>query len=640
MKLNIEQERAAHHVQGPMLVLAGPGSGKTHLLVERICYLIEHVGVPPQKILVITFSKKAAEQMRERFRNRVKGAHYPVCFGTFHSVFYQILSKFYDYSFESILNSKTKREYAAKAGKRLNIDKAYSFAWQNEMIDNICIYKTFEEEYINHDLFKMMSIEEIEQFNSFACEYSKLCDFDGKIDFEDILIKCRNLLFYNNSALEYCHDRFEYILIDEFQDINRCQYETIRMIAGKKSNLFCVGDDDQSIYAFRGARPDILRQFIDDYNECEVVNLSVNYRCMTQIIEAADRLIRHNTDRIERSIQKSALDEEGLVELIECDNSKDEAEKICETVGELVTNHGYMRKDIAVIYRSLHVVSVLEDLLRAKMIPYYNSEKSLILYDVLEITWIISYLRIANGTENISDYLNVLNHPQRNLSREALSPLFINDARPVESKCVYPGRSLIECLLDYYKDDRLMLEKVNKLRNDIIFISHQPPAAAVMYILYGMNLHEDIRKSASQNRQAGDASELIYNIKSRAAAFTNIKAWLEVIDNISENSDENNDDGNKVKNDDTDLDCINLISAHASKGLEYKTVIIAGLTEGLFPHKKSLATDEIEEERRLMYVAMTRAKERLYLCARGKNHGKAISRFVDEVFGNDLKHES
>ena len=629
MKLNKEQERAAHHVQGPMLVLAGPGSGKTHLLVERILYLIDKKGIPPQKILVITFSRKAAEQMQDRFNNRVTGAHYPVVFGTFHSVFYQILSKFYNYSFESILNSKQKREYLAETGKRLNIDKSYSLSWQNDMIEKISTYKTFEEDYLIHDNFRLMDNGDIEEFLKLVNAYGEKCEEEGKIDFEDILIKCRNLLCTNTAALSYCRNKYEYILIDEFQDINKCRYETVKMIAGDDSNLFCVGDDDQSIYAFRGARPDILQSFLADYGNCEIVNLTTNYRCAKQIIDAADRLIRHNAERIDRPIQNAIDNKDGIVELLNCDNSKDESIAICDKISYLISERGYMRKDIAVIYRSAHAVSVLEEMLSKRQIPFYSSEKRVIFYKIPEVTMIISYLKIAKGRADLSDFLNVLNHPDRNLSREALSG--INDSAMPKNLVNnnYPGRQFIESLYDYYCDDADKRIVINKLRSDIWLLSGMSSPAAVNYILYGINLSDDILKKKQKAKETvSDPAALLESIKSRAKEFPITDDWLDFINDCTQ-EEQTQEDLEKMN---SELDCINLLSAHSSKGLEYKVVFIAGLTEGIFPHVKSLDAGEIEEERRLMYVALTRAKECLYLCARGNSHKKAVSRFVGEIF--------
>ncbi len=456
MKLNKEQYRAAHHKDGPMLVLAGPGSGKTHLLVERIRIMIEEEHIPPDNILVITFSKKAARQMQARFLHRIDDRSYPVTFGTFHAVFYHILQE-HDQNISRLITEQEQRDCIKTV---LRSFEHLSAVWTQEesadmILGMITEYKNLGEDmYARNRFAAALDIEEQEEFVKIYERYDAMVRFLGLIDFDDMLIRCLQLFRKHESILRKWQNKYRYILVDEFQDINSVQYDVLRLLAGDSRNVFAVGDDDQSIYAFRGARPELMKKFIHQFVGCRQIVLSVNYRCSEMIIGASDTLIRNNTDRIQRDKQEHIQSHSGgYVYSVHSESTDVQAAFVCDTIIHLMEECSYGYHDFAVLYRSDHCAA--------------------------------RFRHIA-------------------------------------------------------KD-------------------------------YGLPLWSVDRK-----------------------------------------------------------DGVSLMTAHASKGLEFTCVFIIGLQEGLFPHHLSMNAN-IEEERRLMYVAMTRAKQRLYLCALGTKHGKRDSRFISEA---------
>ncbi len=551
MKLNKEQYIAAHHKDGPMLVLAGPGSGKTHLLVERIRIMIEEEQIAPENILVITFSKKAARQMEVRFLKRVAPNKYPVTFGTFHAVFYDILRN-YDPDMNDLITDKQQETFVKKAIDNCGLyggSLCTSFD-PPEMVGLIGAYKNFgKERFIKTGPGKDMDENEISEFLRLYDEYVKLCRSEGLIDFDDMIILCREILYKHEGLLRKWQDKYRYILVDEFQDINDGQYDVLRLLAGDKRNVFAVGDDDQSIYAFRGARPELMQKFLRRFIGCRQVTLTMNYRCSKNIISAADTVIRHNFERMERPMQRHMPSKDGgMVTVVNSESTDVQAAYVCDMIKVLTKEAGYSAKDIAVLYRSAHCakrfIQVAEDLGIGLRITGDGAitPKRVKIHE--------AYIRAHEHKASRADMFLIMNNPPRSLSRESL--------------CDCTGDDYIECMLRYYRDDSTKL--------------------AAVYDLNEMIDSYDVNK------------------------------------NITEDENSENGYGDRV----------NVMTAHASKGLEFKCVFIIGLQEGLFPHVRDMSGNA-EEERRLMYVAMTRAIERLYMCTVSTKHGKRPSRFVKEA---------
>ena len=549
MKLNKEQYRAAHHKDGPMLVLAGPGSGKTHLLVERIRIMIEEYNIPPDNILVITFSRKAARQMQARFEKRVEDRSYPVTFGTFHAVFYHILQD-HDPTTNRLISEEERQKLIANAAAFCGISLPCSEKDDIEALSgHISAYKNFgEEEYFSDGPGSELDIDEKDDIRRLICEYDRLCRKEGFIDFDDMIINCRQLFARHEMILRRWQKKFRYFLVDEFQDINQAQYDVLRLLAGDAMNVFAVGDDDQAIYRFRGACPGLMKKFTQQYRGCRRVDLTMNYRCSENIIGAADTLVRNNKDRFERQIQRHLPSARGgIVEIVHSENTVVQAAFVCDRIEELI-DAGCDPWDIAVLYRSSHCV---------KMFEKTAGERGLAVKDTDGISGVYkrrlkiheAYSKAHNGNISRRDFFLIMNNPDRGLSREAL--------------CNSNG-DYIGDLKRYYADSPQMLDKVFDLERTI----------------------------------------MSYDV-------------------------------NEFPNDTTDKkDMVNIMTAHASKGLEFRCVFVIGLQEGLFPHHKNMTGSSVEEERRLMYVAMTRAKQQLYLCTLGTMYGKRESRFAAEAAKN------
>lgn len=581
--LNNEQLRAVRHTDGPMLVLAGPGSGKTAVLTERVGYLINSHHVNADSILVLTFSNKAADEMKRRFINSY--GNHPVCFGTIHSIFFQILKKYNNYTRDNIITTERSMSIIRDVGIKLeagDIDDK----WCIDMLGCISSYKNTGTCDIKNSEIPFAPIFD---------EYCMRLRNAWLIDFDDMISDCLTLFNDKPEILGFVRDKYHYILVDEFQDCNLIQYKLLKLIAGDSANLYAVGDDDQSIYGFRGATSTIVLDFLNDYPKCDYVELIRNYRCAGEIIDCAYSLINHNRNRKIKSKQlPSVYRGMGEVCVIKTNDAYKEAEEVVRIIRETLKN-GVKTSEIAVLYRSETSSDYLQELLYKLKIDSNRTIHSL--KNREEVKDIVAYLKITQNKHTASDYLRILNKPERRLVRE----------------CVGDGRSR-KAMLEYYKDDEKSRAALSGLFADIDFMKELPPYAAVNYLCKKVGY-----KSSTQDTIPHDLMEL-------SRKNNTINSFLKSIENEPCEKTRVNKTGGIV-----------LQTIHASKGLEYDTVIVIGLQEGIMPHIVLGSDEETEEERRLMYVAMTRAKKRLYLIARGKEeHGKKYSRFIYEL-GIDYK---
>lgn len=556
-QLNKEQTLAVHHVDGPMLVLAGPGSGKTRVLTERIRFLIEQQNISPGNILVLTFSKKAALEMQQRFFKLIGNNSYSVHFGTFHAVFFRILRQYSNSQMES---KKT-------------------YEWKN----------------------KDRGISE-------------------QPDFDAMITDCRKLLLENHEQRRKWQNRYHYILVDEFQDSNEMQYDVLKILAGSRGNLFCVGDEDQSIYGFRGAVPKIMQKFKEDFPLCKQIELTVNYRCSDEIIQTAASLIQNNTDRIKACRQRTAVKYE-RTDAVTARSFMTKAEEANFVTEELIRlkNTYEGRNDqikIAVLYRVQNAVSLLEEKLLLNGIPYERSEEQKGFYEEEWVLDVFAYLKLAIGSREKTCIFRILNKPPRELSRE----------------CVTGENVDFEQMLLYYKNTPEQAVKLKDLLSDINMISKMPPFAAVTYIRKGIGYGGYLKqKMMKQGYDKEDIENLFDELLERSRKFRTIEEWLCYLEELCLTEIKKKTEENKRKSKKDGQLSVILQTIHASKGLEYDIVFVIGLTEGILPHKKADTLEKIEEERRLLYVAMTRARTKLYLCAVQKNKASGISRFTKEM---------
>ena len=584
LKLSKIQLDAVRVTEGPALVIAGPGSGKTTVLTNRIKFLIEEHHVAPEEILVITFSKAAALEMRTRFYSICEDSFYPVTFGTFHSVFFQIIHTQYHYNTSHILTLQKKRELMRLALKRSRIID-YP---ENELVDTLLKEVAYYKNTNESADFKSDTNINSEMWKIAYKQYRDLQIAENKIDFEDMLLIVRNLFRKNREVLTHYRSIYKYILIDEYQDINDIQYDCVRMLAGDRANLWVCGDDDQSIYGFRGANPKIMLSFTDDYPNAAVVKLTDNYRSSKRIVEAAGKVIAENRNRFNKDIRGMGAD--GIpVELIHTKDEEEEDSRILE----MINNTDKPYTDIAILLRTNIQATRFADLLRRNDIPYsikdsvVNPFMNAFFFDIL------SYLRLRDSMVSQSDFsirdlLRILNKPSRYLRSDLINTGAKCLDEVIESlsgNLMYsqPLKVLKVQLRSMEKMD--MYESINFIRKGIGYDNYMKLRLMnrdrFSEYMENMNWIQDMAKTCD------DLNELIY---------------------LSEHYEE------MVKgNENAAGEGVHLMTYHGSKGLEFDTVILPRINEGVVPGNRSRDTESIEEERRMFYVAMTRAKNRLII---------------------------
>ncbi len=598
--LNPTQREAAAHKDGPCIVLAGPGSGKTYTIAKRIEYLIRVQGVDPGKILVITFTKYAANEMKQRFRKVCGDAASGVTCGTFHGIYYGILKWAYGYGTENILREEEKYGILRAACEE-GIDQESLKDLAEEIgnvknnglnIDQYVSLKNGEEKF--RDIYK-----------TYEAEKNKL----HKIDFEDMLILCKKLFIERPDILKKWQEKFTYLLVDEFQDVNQIQYDVIRMLAKPENNLFIVGDDDQSIYGFRGAKPGIMMAFKEDYPDAKQVLLNINYRSDAYVVKGALRVISHNKERFEKAIEanKKATN---VVHVQETLNPMDESKYLLAKIQERMKAKVPL-KDMAVLYRTASDARVLSEVLSEYQVPFTMRDQVKNIYDHFIAMDIKSYFSLSQGDYQRKHFLQIINRPNRYIGRDALS----------ENPLTY------ERIRNFYCDKHWMMDRIDQLEWDMKMIKDKTPYAAIQYIRKSIGYDEFIRDYAEyRGLEFSELKEVLEEIQEFSKECRTIPEWFAHVEQYTLELQ-------KQKNRDTKTEGINLLTMHTAKGLEFDTVFVISCHEGCIPYKKAKLAREIEEERRLFYVAMTRAKHKLILSYTKEKGGKDVtpSRFLQEL---------
>ena len=604
---NEAQLRAVRHFKGPMLLAAGPGSGKTFTITERIRYLIEEYKVEPSEILVITFTKAAAAEMEQRFSKAVKEKNYPVNFGTFHAVFFHILKQAYQYHSNNIITEKEKREYLKYALEGLKKEDTESLTEQllsefskvKNSIGGIEQY-CFEGAYM-----------EPEQFVSVYKRYRAICIEQRKMDFDDMALQCLELFRNRKDILRKWQKRFPFILIDEFQDINAVQYAVMRFLAGGNKNILAVGDDDQSIYGFRGANPGIMQKFLADFENTEQVVLDLNYRSGKNIIETAMQIIKENKNRVPKVI-KPGTDKKGEVSFHVFDDKDEELKELIKKLKEYQQNK--QLSHCAIILRTnLGAEQIKRRLLKEK-IPFKGQEKKTEFFEHFIIRDVEDYIRLAKGDGTRERFFHIMNKPSRFISRESVAE----------------GMLDFEQIKRYYKDNPKMLHSIEMLETHIGHLKEMPPFLAVNYIRKAIGYDEYLRelKQKGNGKTIENYEEITEEIQKDASLYKSVEEWLLSVEERRLQKEQN---GNtKKQNEDTKeeiADEVCVITMHGAKGLEFETVFLPDINDGNVPYGKMLSKEEEEEERRIFYVAVTRAKERLEIfCV--ENEREQPSRFL------------
>ena len=471
-QFNEGQKKAVTHKEGPMMVLAGPGSGKTMVLTHRIQYLIEQHGVYPSKILVITFTKAAALEMKERF-HKLAGENLPVVFGTFHSVFFMILKHAYGYTGSNVIGEEEKKQYLREivAKQRLEVDDEAELL--SSLIGEISLVKG---EMMSLDHYYSTTCSD-DVFRTIYEEYERCLRAHNKIDFDDMLVFTYELFQAREDILKQWQKRFCYLLIDEFQDINRVQYEIVKMLAKPENNLFIVGDDDQSIYRFRGANPEIMLGFEEDYPNCKKTLLSVNYRCSKDIVEGAKRVIKNNKKRFQKDITAKA-DSFLPIQIHEVKNQREENQLIIDQIREY-NRQGILFSEMAVLFRTNTQPRLLLEKMMEYGIPFRIRDGIPNIYEHFIAKNIMSYLKLAHGNRDRAEFFSIMNRPKRYLSREA-----------------FPNATVSFSELKIALSDRKWLvERIEQLEADLFMLSKMTPYAAINYIRKGIGYEDYLKES-------------------------------------------------------------------------------------------------------------------------------------------------
>ena len=610
-KFNKAQKQAVEHNKGPMMVLAGPGAGKTLVITYRTKTLIEKYGVEPGKILVITFTKAAAEEMKVRFQNIMDGEYVPVRFGTFHAVFFSILKHAYHYTASNIIRESEKKRILLEIVENMELDIEDLNEFIQDMENEISLVKG-EMLSLEH-YFPMNCAKDI--FQKVYTRYNQALQRRKLIDFDDMLVYCYELLTQRPDILKMWQQQFQYILIDEFQDINKVQYDIIRLLARPNNNLFIVGDDDQSIYRFRGAKPEIMLQFEEVYPSAKKVLLDVNYRSTACIVETASMVIAHNKTRFPKNIRTD--NERGQeVAIREFEDLKQQNEKIIEKVREY-QKQGMPLSQIAVLFRTNMQPRALIGKFMEYNIPFCVREQIPNIYEHWIAKDIIAYIKLAQGKRDRSLFLKVANRPKRYLSRQ------IFDTQEIS----------FERLRLFFEDKKWMQERLEQFEDDLLALSHMTPYAAINYIRKAIGYDEFLEEYAQfRHIKVEELYEILDELSDLAKPFQNYKEWFENMEQYALELEKQV----KKKKDVQQEDAVAFVTMHGSKGLEYDIVFIVDVNEGIIPHQKAVLEEDIEEERRMFYVAMTRAKKELYIYFAKERFSKefTMSRFLAELLDN------
>ena len=620
MKLNRGKDEAIKHGNGPCMVLAPPGSGKTLIVTERTRYLIEESGVRPDQILVITFTRYAAREMKERFERLTAGKNYPVTFGTFHSIFYGILKCAYGIGANNLMSEKESSVLLQEVLDQTNIESTPEVEDEEELVRELLrevgmvkngLYhlKDFHSKYLTQDEFA-------EVFRSYEHQKKEL----KKFDFDDMLVQCYALFRKKPEILQGWQKRFQYILIDEFQDINRVQYEVIRMLAAPRYNLFVVGDDDQSIYGFRGAKPELMLYMKQEFPSLRTISLTVNYRSTEFITGAAARVILHNDTRFYKRVQ-SFRGRGQNVHVQEVLDEQEEAQYVTEEIQKKL-DQGIKPGEIAVLFRAAVQARMISEILSEHRIPFEMRDYVTNFYRHFIVKDMMAYLQLAAGKRDRSLFLTICNRPLRYLARNSMENRQVN----------------FEDLRKFYCDKDWMLDIIDQFDVDVRMMKNMAPYAAIQYIRKKIG-YDDFLKEYAEKHQISwkQLMDVMAELEERSKNFKSYDEWEIHIAKYTQELEEQQAKARKIKGERENK--VQLMTIHSAKGLEFEDVFVIHANEGEIPHQKAEKKDEIEEERRLFYVALTRAKNNLCISYITQKNGNSIkpSRFVEELLGQRIK---
>ncbi len=625
--LNDKQYEAVINTEGPCLVIAGAGSGKTKVLTHKVAYLIQEKNVAPWNILAITFTNKAANEMKERVAKLIGEQAKDLWMGTFHSICVKILRSHidrigFDTSFV-IFDSSDQRSLVKKCIKEFELDdKSYTDRSVASEISNA------KNEMLEPDQYALRAKGDFrkEKIALVYEKYQKTLKENNAIDFDDIINFTIKILNENPDVLEYYSNKFKYVLVDEYQDTNKSQFTLVSMIAKKNGNITVVGDNDQGIYSFRGADISNILNFEKDFPGSKIIKLEQNYRCTGNILKIANSVIKNNETKYEKKLWTE--NEVGdLPRVYAADNEYDEGRYIVEEIDGLCRNEGYKYSDFAVLYRMNTQSRAIEDILRREGIPY-KVIGGLKFFDRKEIKDIISYLRLIQNPHDNLSLERIINEPKRGIGRTSLDK--------IEDLAAENETSMYEIIKhsDEYGLNRVFLssrEFINTMeelisKKDNILISE----------LIKLTLSKTGYTKALEEEKTLEAENRIENLEEFLTVAMEFEK--EEAENTLANFLEGMTLSSDIDNMDENEPSVTLMTLHSAKGLEFPAVFLVGMEEGIFPGRLSIGEPaELEEERRLCYVGITRAKEKLFLtCSKqrtifGSTSCNPISRFLKEI---------
>ena len=570
MEFHPSQKEAIRHGEGPALVVAGPGSGKTAVLAGRIRYLTEERQIPEHQILVLTFTKGAALEMEQRFL-RQRGGGVKVDFGTFHSAFFRILKQSEGAGRLRIFSQEEKYRLLSRLlqdqGQQLYLEKTYL----KDLSGQISRYKEEGEG-------ALFNLCDKDMFCRLYKAYEAYKEEEGLADFDDILLRAKTLLETREDIRLFWKKRYRYILVDEFQDASRLQYELVMLLAAPENNVFFVGDDDQSIYGFRGVEGNRMAQIASSLPGCKIYRLNINYRSCQPVIDCASRLISFNRNRIFKNIS-GVRDGAEAVEFLECENEKEQAEKI---------RLFFRGRKGAVLFRTNRlIVPVAKELLKEN-IPFFVKEPGALLKDHWVAEDLLSYMRLGSGLGSRKDFLQILNKPFRGISREGLFGAFSS----TEEK-----------------------RRMEELKAQLSLLSALPPFAQIQFIRKGIGYEDYLKQQGG--REGETEEELLFladELQKKTIPFFTAGEWFSFLEkekNALSRAGENKEKA-----------ALSLLTIHSAKGLEFESVFLPDWNEGILPYGDTASIEGVEEERRLAYVAITRAKDRLAISWVKKRRGR------------------
>ena len=629
--LNDAQRNAVTSEKQHILVLAGAGSGKTRVLVHKIAWEVEALGKNPSSIMAVTFTNKAANEMRSRIESLLKVQLFDSWVGTFHGLSHKLLKRFYKEAGLSsgftILDSDDQLRIIKRISKELNLEEATWPARQTQWQINAWKDEGTRAKDVN---------DEGDFYTETVCrvykEYEEVCQKDDLVDFGELLLRSYEVVSNSKSVKTFFHSRFNSILIDEFQDTNTIQYKWLKEIASNKANVTAVGDDDQSIYGWRGAKVEHVNLFSKDFKETEIIRLEQNYRSTNIILNAANALIDNNKDRLGKNLWTEKIEGEQIV-LYQAYNEQDEARFIADILKDWM-NKGGLYEEAAVLYRSNAQSRAIEEALLRASIPYriYGGVR---FYERLEIKNAIAYLKVIFNNNDNPSFERSISNPTRGVGEKTLSKIR-NTSKQFNISYIKASAKLIDEGLISGRGGSGLKDYLEFISGCKSFIEENLLSELMELIIKDTGLYAYHGKEAGEKgkTRTENLEELITATKNFEQSIKDEKTNVEIAESYLDIISLDSGDRQASEHD----DAAQLMTMHSAKGLEFKLVLLTGLEESLFPHGRSMeSASQLEEERRLCYVAITRAMEKLYIThaesrrLHGTDTFNPPSRFLREI---------